>query len=225
MKINKIINLVNIISKLSSKDGCPWDKELDLKSLSKLTLEECYELIDSIEENDPTKIVDELSDLLTHLLFYVNIGESNKMFDIDDVIDNAHKKLISRHPHVFDKENFGILGSAEEVKDNWDSIKYKEVSESLLDNFDFFAPSSILATRIIKKLIAKKIILEDKPLDINFDIFKFYYLLIQNEKDPESLLRKKLVKIKKKIILEEKRLGTNLENFDKEKIINILFEY
>jgi len=78
---------------------------------------------------------------------------------------------------------------------------------------------------IIKKLIAKKIILEDKPLDINFDIFKFYYLLIQNEKDPESLLRKKLVKIKKKIILEEKRLGTNLENFDKEKIINILFEY
>ena len=56
-------------------------------------------------------------------------------------------------------------------------------------------------------------------------IFKFYYLLIQNEKDPESLLRKKLVKIKKKIILEEKRLGTNLENFDKEKIINILFEY
>jgi len=95
----------------------------------------------------------------------------------------------------------------------------------LLDNFDFFAPSSILATRIIKKLIAKKIILEDKPLDINFDIFKFYYLLIQNEKDPESLLRKKLVKIKKKIILEEKRLGTNLENFDKEKIINILFEY
>ena len=74
-------------------------------------------------------------------------------------------------------------------------------------------------------MIAKKIILEDKTLDINFDIFKFYYLLIQNEKDPESLLRKKLVKIKKKIILEEKRLGTNLENFDKEKIINILFEY
>ena len=73
-------------------------------------------------------------------------------------------------------------------------------------------------------MIAKKIILEDKTLDINFDIFKFYYLLIQNEKDPESLLRKNLVKIKKKIILEEKRLGTKLENFDKEKIINILFE-
>jgi len=144
MKINKIINLVNIISKLRSKDGCPWDKELDLKSLSKLTLEECYELIDSIEENDPTKIVDELSDLLTHLLFYVNIGESNKMFDIDDVIDNAHKKLISRHPHVFDKENFGILGSAEEVKDNWDSIKNKEVDE------------------VIKNLKEKKFIYEGK---------------------------------------------------------------
>ena len=98
MKINKIINLVNTISKLRSKDGCPWDNELDLKSLSKLTLEECYELLDSIESGDPTKIVDELSDLLTHILFYASIGESNKIFDIEDVIENANKKLISRHP-------------------------------------------------------------------------------------------------------------------------------
>ena len=225
MKINKIINLVNTISKLRSKDGCPWDNELDLKSLSKLTLEECYELLDSIESGDPTKIVDELSDLLTHILFYASIGESNKIFDIEDVIENANKKLISRHPHVFDKENFGTLESSEDVKNNWDLLKNKDQKKSFLDNFNFLGPSSILATRIIKKFLSKNIRIDEKGSNYkDVDIFKLYYCFLQNDEDPEFKLREEILRIKENIRIEEKKSGKNFENFQKNKIIKILFE-
>ena len=225
MKINKIINLVNTITKLRSKDGCPWDNELDLKSLSKLTLEECYELLDSIESGDPTKIVDELSDLLTHILFYASIGESNKIFDIEDVIENANKKLISRHPHVFDKENFGTLESSEDVKKNWDLLKNKDQKKSFLDNFNFLGPSSILATRIIKKLLDNNIKIDEEGSNYkDINIFKLYFYLLQNDGDPEFKLREEILRIKENIKIEEKKSGKNFENFQKNKIIKILFE-
>ena len=74
-----------------------------------MTLEEAYELIDALEKNDDDLILDELSDLLVHILLYSEIANSSNLFNFDDILDHARKKLIKRHPHVFDKANFGNL--------------------------------------------------------------------------------------------------------------------
>ena len=84
-KKNKLSELENIIKKLRSDTGCPWDRELDFESLKTLTLEEAYELIDALEKNDENLVLDELSDLLVHILFYSEIANSSNLFNFDDI--------------------------------------------------------------------------------------------------------------------------------------------
>ena len=138
-KKNKLSELENIIKKLRSDTGCPWDRELDFESLKTLTLEETYELIDALEKNDDDLILDELSDLLVHILLYSEIANSSNLFNFDDILDHARKKLIKRHPHVFDKANFGNLKTPEEVEKNWTKLKGENTNpkKSFLDEFNF----------------------------------------------------------------------------------------
>ena len=82
---NNIKKLENIIAKLRSDDGCPWDRDLSLEKLGKLTIEEAYELFDAVEKGKNEDIIDELADLLTHLLFYFQIGETSDKFTKNDV--------------------------------------------------------------------------------------------------------------------------------------------
>ena len=129
-KKNKLLELENIIKKLRSDTGCPWDRELNFESLKTLTLEEAYELIDALEKNDKNLILDELSDLLVHILFYSEIANASNLFNFDDILDHARKKLIKRHPHVFDTENFGNLKTPEDIEIKLNNfghhLEYKE---------------------------------------------------------------------------------------------------
>ena len=234
MKTKKLNELEQIIEKLRSNDGCPWDKELTFESLSELTLEETYELIDAVSKNDNEDIIDELSDILTHIIFYSHIASSKKLFTLEDIIDRAKQKLTSRHPHVFDKKNFGELKNSDEVKKNWNYLKNNTNNtnkKSFLDNYNFKSPASIFLSRFVKKLIGMNIISdnftiskEELKKNPSRELFKIFYILIQNNIDPEIILRKKIINIKEKIEIKEKIKKLNFEEFEKEEIKQILFD-
>ena len=97
----KFENLVEIVSKLRSPGGCPWDIEQTSKSLIPYFIEEVYEVIEAIDNDDQNAIEEELGDVMLHLIFQGLIAEEQKKFKIQDTIDNVSSKLIKRHVDVF----------------------------------------------------------------------------------------------------------------------------
>jgi tetrapyrrole methylase family protein/MazG family protein len=125
-------DLIKIMEILRKK--CPWDKKQTFDSLIKYLKEETYELIEAIIKKDYKNIKEELGDLLLQVVFYSQIAKECGLFDINEVIDFLCKKLIRRHPHVFNNMN---LKNEEEVLKNWEKIKTMEKKEkvrSVLDN-------------------------------------------------------------------------------------------
>lgn len=116
-------DLLDIMSKLRSEDGCPWDREQSHESLKKYLIEEAYEVIEAIDEKDENKLVEELGDVLLQVVFHAQLGKEDGYFDINDVIEGICKKMIDRHPHVFGNVN---ANTSEQVLNNWDIIKKKE---------------------------------------------------------------------------------------------------
>ena len=102
-KLHSIEKLLKIMDELREK--CPWDKEQTMDSLKILTIEESYELIEAINEENFEEIKNELGDLLLHIIFYSKIASEKSKFDFNDVIKSISNKLINRHPHVFQNKN------------------------------------------------------------------------------------------------------------------------
>lgn len=134
---------------------CPWDRKQTMDSLKSATLEETYEVIESIDDKNYEELKKELGDLLLHVLFYSSIAEDEKLFNINDVIDSITEKLIRRHPHVFGDTK--VTGS-EEVKVNWEKIKMQEGRESVIAGVPKHLPSLQRAER-----------LQDKASKVGFD--------------------------------------------------------
>ena len=122
----KFEGLVQIMAKLRGPEGCPWDREQDLKSLKPMLVEEVYEVLEAIDAEDYRGLAEELGDLLFHVVFHARLGEELGRFHIDDVIDGITEKLTRRHPHVFGDL---ALDSARDVVDNWEAIKKQEKTE------------------------------------------------------------------------------------------------
>lgn len=116
-------DLLDIMETLRGENGCPWDLEQDHKSLRRCLIEEAYEVIDAIDEEDPDNLAEELGDLLLQIVFHAKIGKEEGYFNIYDVTDGICKKMITRHPHIFGKIN---LDSSQDVLDNWEEIKKQE---------------------------------------------------------------------------------------------------
>ena len=118
---------------LRGPDGCPWDRRQTREELKAQFLEECYELIEAIEQEDAAKIVEELGDVTLHVLFQLDIGRERGEFSQEDVFGGLIAKLRRRHPHVFGDVD---AGDADEVMANWQAIKRREreeAGESILD--------------------------------------------------------------------------------------------
>ncbi|WP_459112797.1 nucleoside triphosphate pyrophosphohydrolase [Vallitalea maricola] len=115
--------LKNIIRVLRSEEGCPWDKVQTHESLRGGTLEEVYEVLEAIDNNDMENLQEELGDMLLHVVFHSQIATDNENFNIDDVINGICEKLIRRHPHVFKEKQDK---SPEEVTIKWNEIKKVE---------------------------------------------------------------------------------------------------
>ncbi|MEN2986159.1 MAG: nucleoside triphosphate pyrophosphohydrolase [Thermodesulfovibrionaceae bacterium] len=229
---DKFQKLLNIMEKLRSEKGCPWDRIQTHDTLKRYLVEETYELIEAIDKKDSEAIKEELGDLLLQIVFHTQIAKEEGRFRIDDVIDTISNKLIARHPHVFGDANFN---TPEDVLRQWEDRKKEEgkLKDSLLEGipkglpallraykiqsrvskvgFDWKAPEDVISKleEEIKELkeaikINNKEKIEGEIGDLLFSVVNLCRLL---KIDPESCLRKTNLKFEKRF-REMERLAT-----------------
>lgn len=116
-----------VLARLLGPDGCPWDKKQTRETLAEDFLEECYELIEAIEEGDDAKIIEELGDVLFHVIFQMRLGEDSGEFSREDVLGGLVDKLVRRHTHVFGDRS---ASGADEAIANWEAAKRQEKAAS-----------------------------------------------------------------------------------------------
>ena len=156
-------DLVELMDRLRSPDGCPWDREQTYATLAPMLLEEAYEAFDALEEareGRPAALREELGDLLFQITFFARVANERGEFNIDDVIDEVHAKMVRRHPHVFSDTK---AGDSAEVLRNWEAIKAEEKraagkvagkseNASILDGVSTKAPALMEAHQISTKV-------------------------------------------------------------------------
>ncbi|GAB6259668.1 bifunctional methyltransferase/pyrophosphohydrolase YabN [Peribacillus sp. N1] len=154
LRYREFSKLRQVIAELRGPEGCPWDKKQTHESLKKYLIEEAYELIDSIDEEDDEGMVGELGDVLLQVMLHSQIGEDEGMFTIDDVIEGITAKMIRRHPHVFGDVE---VNGEEDVLVNWQKIKENEkgsetkASQSILDGIEKSLPNLLRAEEYQKR--------------------------------------------------------------------------
>lgn len=146
-KLRAFERILDILDELREK--CPWDRKQTLQSLRHLTLEEVYELSDSLLEENMEEIKKEIGDIFLHLIFYAKIASEKGVFDIADVLNALCEKLIFRHPHIYGDV---IAEDEEAVKQNWEKLKLKEGNQSVLGGVPNSLPSMVKAFRIQDKV-------------------------------------------------------------------------
>ena len=156
-------DLVALMDRLRSPDGCPWDREQTYATLAPMLLEEAYEAFDALEEarqGRPDDLREELGDLLFQITFFARVAKERGEFNIDDVIGQVHEKMVRRHPHVFGETK---AGDSAEVLRNWEAIKAEEkraarkdtaeaADASILDGVSTKAPALMEAHQISTKV-------------------------------------------------------------------------
>lgn len=146
---SELIRLRQVMDKLRSPGGCPWDAEQDHSSLLKFLLEESYEFIEAVEDNDRDAMQEELGDLLLQVYFHSRMAEEdkNQPFNIEDVAKGVADKLIRRHPHVFSD---AVVGSSSEVLENWEAQKAVEKGRtSAIDGVPLAQPALALVSKLL----------------------------------------------------------------------------
>ena len=156
--MSSIATLLETMRMLRDKDnGCPWDIEQTLESLSPCVIEEAYEVSDAIAKKDYGNLKEELGDVLLQVIFQAEIANELKLFNFDEIVDTLNKKLIRRHPHVFEDAPKPL--SAQEQTQAWDAIKVQEKNPEDASNTFGDIPASlppILKAKKIQKKASKK---------------------------------------------------------------------
>ena len=145
----KFRELCEVVARLRSPTGGPWDREQTLETIKPFTLEETYELLEAIDSGDDAAIVEELGDVLLQVVLDSQIAADEGRFDLTDVVDGLTRKMIRRHPHVFGDTS---VNSASEVGRHWDRIKQEEKQrDSIFDGLPAALPALARAARLSKK--------------------------------------------------------------------------
>ncbi len=144
--------LIEIIEILRSENGCKWDREQTHSSLKSNMIEEAYEAVDAIDDNDYPHIREELGDVLLQVVLHSQIAKESNIFDIEDVAKGISEKLIHRHPHVFGNVK---VNSTEDILNNWEKIKKEEKKhrKSLMDGVSKSQAALMSAQKISKKAV------------------------------------------------------------------------
>jgi len=185
-------DLVRLMAKLRSKNGCPWDREQTHKSLLPYLIEEAYEVVDTIEAGDDERLKEELGDLLLQIIFHARIADEGGRFDIQEVIDHLNGKLKARHPHVFGKKK---ASSSEEVLRNWEHIKLskqKDKNKSVLSGIPRHLPALLKAYRV-----------QEKVSRVDFDWKNKEDVFSKIEEEIDELKKASIKKIKKRRVEDE----------------------
>ncbi|MBY0358437.1 MAG: nucleoside triphosphate pyrophosphohydrolase [Candidatus Obscuribacterales bacterium] len=151
-------DFIKTIARLRAPDGCPWDREQDHKSLARYLLEESYEVLEAIHQNDPDKLKEELGDLLLQIALHAQIASESNQYNFDDIAAVINAKMITRHPHVFGDAQ---VSSASEVVSQWEAIKAKEAEAkgqkngSALDGITTTLPALLKSLKISEKAVGQ----------------------------------------------------------------------
>jgi len=173
--MKQFLDLIDVIEKLLSPIGCPWDREQTLMSMRSSLLEEAYEVIDAIEKGDPLEIREELGDLLFNVIFLCRLAEKEKVTNLSEVNTAINEKLIRRHPHVFgETKNL----KTDEVLVQWNEIKEVEKNKK--------TPNSVLEQI-------------PKGLPILLRANKMFQILKKQHHLPKSLLNQKIFEDEKSL--------------------------
>jgi len=218
---NNLKGLVELMAKLRGPGGCPWDHKQTAESLKPFLIEECYEVVDALDEGSPDKVKEELGDLLFQIIFHSRIAEENNQFTIRDVISSTIEKMTRRHPHVFGEAR---LTTDKEVLANWEEIKKKEKGyeerKSVLEGVPRHLPSLLRAhslqeraarvgfdwsridealPKLDEEIAEFKESLKDKdPAGIEEELGDIFFMLVNISRflgvNPEDALRKTISK-------------------------------
>ncbi len=248
MKLDAFAKLLDIMDLL--RNDCPWDKKQTIESLRHLTIEETYELSESILNGDRNDIKKELGDLLLHIVFYSKIASEENAFDIKDVIDKICEKLIYRHPHIF--SNIKVADESD-VKKNWEVLKLKEGQNNLLSGVPHSLPSLIKAQRIQEKAAgvgfdwntAEEVWLkvQEELVELKVEIQKgtqskieeefgdFLFSMVNYARflniEPDSVLEKANQKFTKRLLFVEnsaKEIGKSINELNQSELNNLWLE-
>lgn len=152
MNYPNLERLIEIIDILRSENGCKWDREQTHATLRKNMLEEAYEAVDAIDDNDMKHLQEELGDVLLQVVLHAQIAKEEKSFDIEDVAKQISDKLVHRHPHVFGDVK---VDSTQEILDNWEKLKKEEKPHrtSIMDGISRAQAALMSAQKISKKAV------------------------------------------------------------------------
>lgn len=171
MKYPNLEKLIDIVAVLRSENGCKWDREQTHKTLRPNMLEEAYEAVDAIDDDNIENLKEELGDVLLQVVLHSQIAKDNGEFNIEDVAEELSKKLIHRHPHVFGNIE---VNSTQEILDNWEKLKKEEKTyrKSVLDGISKSQSALMAAQKISKKVV---------KVGFEWDCIKSLYDCIKSE--------------------------------------------
>ena len=150
--MNYLEELIKTIAILRSPEGCEWDRQQTHQTIRQNMLEEAYEAVEAIDENNIEHLKEELGDVLLQVVLHSQIADDNKEFNIQDVAKMLNDKLIHRHPHVFGENK---TTDTKEILANWEKLKSKEKQERkrILDGIPKTLPALLMAMKISKKAV------------------------------------------------------------------------
>ena len=153
MSYPNLEKLIEIIDTLRSPNGCKWDREQTHATLKRNMLEEAYEAVDAINDNDPKHLKEELGDVLLQVVLHAQIAKEDGDFTIEDVAKTLNEKLIHRHPHVFGDVK---VQNTQEILDNWEKLKKEEKPhrKSVMDGISKAQSALMSAQKISKKAVS-----------------------------------------------------------------------
>lgn len=213
-KTTPIDGLLEIMARLRSPTGCPWDREQDHRTLRWHAVEEVYELLDAIESGDDHEMEEELGDLLLQVVFHCQLGRERGAFDFDSVARRIGEKLVRRHPHVFGDLK---VKDVDTVWANWEKIKRAEKHgtrherPSALDGVPRHLPALMRAVKLLKKARKAKLETAKAPAlkltktALSKKLFDLASYAQQQNWDAEALLRTETVRQERQWRRKEKK--------------------
>lgn len=150
--VDELKELVEVIARLRAPDGCQWDREQTHRSLRPNMLEEAYEAVDAMDNNDMKHLQEELGDVLLQVILHSQIASEENAFSIEDVARGIKDKIIHRHPHVFGDVK---VNSTKDILDNWEKLKAEEKKhrKSAMDGISKSQSALMSAQKISKKAV------------------------------------------------------------------------
>jgi len=201
-----IDELRQTMARLRAPDGCPWDREQTHQTLARCLIDECSELLDTIDRNDIPHMREELGDVLIQVVFHAQLAAERGDFNFDDVAREINEKLIRRHPHVFG--DHGKLGTADEVITKWEQIKTTEkkngpAQSGVFKEMPARLPALMFAEAVVKQIEKKSLpaagIVDDQTIRrrakgltaaaVGRELFELAAACRQARIDPETALR------------------------------------